>query len=80
VTETFQEEREAALKWNRARVSAGQLASYYVGWQEHLGIRKDWEAKEGANFNLMKYHDAALSHGSPPARFVRQLLFNEPIA
>jgi uncharacterized protein (DUF885 family) len=80
VNETFQEEREAALKWNRARVSSGQLASYYVGWQEHLGMRKDWEAKEGAAFNLMKYHDLALSHGSPPGRFVRQLLFNEPIA
>jgi uncharacterized protein (DUF885 family) len=80
VNETFQEEREAALKWNRARVSSGQLASYYVGWQEHLKLRADWEAKEGAAFNLMKYHDAALSHGSPPARFVRQLLFNEPIA
>jgi uncharacterized protein (DUF885 family) len=80
VKDAFQEEREAAGKWTRARVSSGQLASYYVGWKEHLGLRRDAEAKEGAAFNLLKYHDAVLSHGSPPARFVRALMFNEPIA
>jgi uncharacterized protein (DUF885 family) len=80
VKDAFQEQNEAKGKWTRARVSSGQLASYYVGWQEHLAIRRDAEAKEGAAFNLMKYHDTLLSHGSPPARFVRALMFNEPIA
>jgi uncharacterized protein (DUF885 family) len=78
--EAFQEEREAAGKWTRARVSSGQLSTYFVGWGEHHALRKDAEAKEGASFGLKKYHDAALSHGSPPARFVRQLMFGEPIA
>jgi len=78
--EAFQEEREAAGKWTRARVSSGQLSTYYVGWGEHHALRKDTQAKWGAEFNLKKYHDTVLSHGSPPARFVRALMFDEPIA
>ncbi len=78
--EAFQEEREAAGKWTRARLSSGQLSTYFVGWGEHHALRKDAEAKWGAGFALKTYHDAALSHGSPPARFVRALMFDEPIA
>lgn len=78
--EAFQEEREAAGKWNRARLSSGQLSTYFVGWGEHHALRKHAETTWGADFQLKKYHDTALSHGSPPARFVRALMFNEPIA
>jgi uncharacterized protein (DUF885 family) len=75
--EGFQEEREANGKWTRARVSSGQLSSYFVGMTGHWAMRKDAEAKGG--FNLKAYHDTALSHGSPPVRFVRALTFNEAI-
>ncbi len=78
--EAFQEEREAAGKWNRARLSSGQLSTYFVGWGEHHALRKHAETTWGADFALKKYHDTALSHGSPPARFVRALMFDEPIA
>lgn len=77
--EAFQEEREAAGKWDRARMSSGQLATYYVGWGEHHALRKHAEATWGTDFQLKRYHDTALSHGSPPARFVRALMFDEPI-
>ena len=80
VHEAFQEEREANGKWTRACVSSGQLSTYYVGMSGHHRLRKDWQAKQGAAFNLQKYHDTALSHGSPPVRFVRQLMFNEAVA
>jgi uncharacterized protein (DUF885 family) len=78
--EAFQEEREAAGKWTRARVSSGQLSTYFVGWGEHHALRKETESRWGADFGLKRYHDTALSHGSPPLRFVRQLMFEEPIA
>lgn len=78
--EAFQEEREAAGKWVRARVSSGQLSSYFAGMTAHHALRKMAEEKQGSSFNLKAYHDAALSHGSPPVRFVRELMFNEPIA
>ncbi len=75
----FQEEREAAGKWTRARVSSGQLSSYFVGMTAHWALRKDAQAKAGASFDLKTYHDTALAHGSPPVRFVRALMFDEAI-
>jgi uncharacterized protein (DUF885 family) len=80
VHEAFQEEREANGKWTRACVSSGQLSTYYVGMTGHHALRKDWQAKQGSAFDLKRYHDMALSYGSPPVRFVRQLMFDEPIA
>lgn len=75
----FQEEREAAGKWRRAQLSVTQLSTYFVGFQEHLETRAAAEAKQGAAFNLKTYHDGVLAFGSPPGRFARQLLLDEPI-
>ncbi|HEX2082640.1 MAG TPA: DUF885 domain-containing protein [Xanthomonadaceae bacterium] len=79
VKQTFQQEREAEGKWIRAQLSSGQLATYFVGAQEHFDTRKAWEAKLGDKFNLKQYHDKVLSYGAPPVRFVRQLMLDEPI-
>ena len=73
----FQQEREAAGKWVRLQLSSAQLPTYFVGYQEWLDFRAAAEKRPG--FMLRKFHDAALSHGSPPVRFVRQLELNEPI-
>ena len=75
----FQEEREAAGKWVRAQLSSAQLSTYFVGYQEHADMRAEAERRAGAKFDPKAYHDAALSFGSPPVRFVRALLFEEPI-
>jgi uncharacterized protein (DUF885 family) len=75
----FQEEREAAGKWVRAQLSSTQLSTYFVGYQEHADMRAEAERRQGSRFNLKAYHDQALSYGSPPVRFVRALLFDEPI-
>ena len=79
VKQTFQQEREAEGKWVRAQLSSGQLATYFVGAQEHFDTRKAWEAKLGDKFDLKQYHDKVLSYGAPPVRFVRQLMLQEPI-
>ena len=80
LTETaFQEEREAAGKWRRAQISFTQLSTYFVGFQEHLETRAEAERRWGSSFNLKRYHDSVLSFGSPPGRFARQLLLDEPI-
>ena len=76
---TFQQEREAAGKWTRARLGSTQLPTYFVGVQEHLDLRKAYEAKMGDQFNLKAYHDKELSFGSPPVRYVRALMLDEPI-
>ncbi len=76
----FQQEREAAGKWTRARLSSTQLLNYFTGYTEHLDLRRAAQARDGAKFDLKRYNDAVLAHGSPPVRYVRALLLNEPIA
>jgi uncharacterized protein (DUF885 family) len=75
----FQQEREAAGKWTRARLSSVQLLNYFTGYTEHLDLRRAVEAREGRAFDLKRYNDAVLSHGSPPVRYVRALMLGEKI-
>ena len=75
----FQEEREAALKWVRAQLSSAQLSTYFVGYQEHIEMRAAVEEAWGDEFTLRRYHDQALSYGSPPVKYVRSLMLNEKI-
>ena len=75
----FQEEREAAGKWVRAQLTSAQLSTYFVGFQEHLEMRRAVEAKWGDEFTLRRYHDQALSYGSPPVKFIRALMLAEDI-
>lgn len=75
----FQEEREAAGKWRRAQLSVTQLSTYFVGFQEHLETLIAARSAWAGDFNLKRYHDGVLSFGSPPGRFARQLLLDEPI-
>lgn len=75
----FQEEREAAGKWVRAQLSSTQLSTYFVGYQEHVDLRKAVEAAWGEDFSQRRYHDALLSYGSPPAKYVRAMLLEEPV-
>ena len=75
----FQEEREAAGKWVRAQLTSAQLSTYFVGYQEHIEMRAAVEKLWGDEFTLRRYHDQALSYGSPPVRFVRALMLDEEI-
>ena len=75
----FQQEREAAGKWTRANLSSVQLLSYFTGYAEHMELRAEAMKRQGSAFNLKAYNDAVLSHGSPPARYVRALMFGLPI-
>jgi uncharacterized protein (DUF885 family) len=75
----FQEEREAAGKWVRAQLTSAQLSTYFVGYQEHADLRAEVERRDGAKFDLKRYHDGVLSFGSPPVRYARALLLEEPI-
>ena len=79
VRQTFQQQSEADGKWIRAQLSSTQLATYFVGAQEHFDARKAAEAKLGDRFELKAYHDGILAQGAPPVRFARQLLLDEPI-
>jgi uncharacterized protein (DUF885 family) len=77
--DAFQEEAEAAAKWERAQLSATQLSTYFVGVQEHFALRREAERRWGTKFNLKDYNDRVISYGSIPVRFVRALMFDLPI-
>src|SRR5690606_13404850 len=79
VRQTFQQQSEAEGKWVRAQLSSTQLATYFVGAQEHFDMRRAAEEAEGDAFDLTRYHDRVLAQGAPPVRFARQLLLGEPI-
>ncbi|HYD83528.1 MAG TPA: DUF885 family protein, partial [Opitutus sp.] len=70
----FQEEGEAVGKWRRACQSSTQLSTYFVGAVEHDDMRAAAEKKEGAAFDLKRYHDRVLSRGSPAVKYVRNEL------
>ena len=55
------------------------FSTYFVGYQEHREMRRAAEEKWKAQFTLKRYHDTALSFGSPPVQFVRALLLEEEI-
>jgi len=72
--ETFQEQGEATLKWKRARLTSSQLSTYFVGVSEHLDLRAAAQQKFGKDFDLKKYNDQVISYGSPPVKYVRELM------
>jgi len=74
MNEGFQEEGEAAGKWKRAQMSSTQLSTYYVGAVEINDLRRAYEAKNKGKVDLKKMHDAMLSFGSPPAKYVKEML------
>ena len=72
--EAYQQEGEAVAKWKRARLTSAQLSTYFVGATEHLDLRAAEQKKLGNEFNLKKYNDQVISYGSPPVKYVREIL------
>jgi len=72
--EGYQQEGEAVAKWKRAGLTSAQLSTYFVGATEHLDLRAAEQRKLGKDFNLKKYNDQVVSYGSPPVKYVRELM------
>jgi uncharacterized protein (DUF885 family) len=70
--DAFQEEGEAVAKWNRARLSASQLTTYYYGFSSLLALRQEMEKQPG--FTERAFHDKLLAFGSPAIRHIRTLV------
>ena len=50
---------------------------YTLGKLEILKLRADVEKKEGANFNLEKFHDGFMQHGFAPIAIVRREMLHD---
>ena len=72
--DAFQTQAEADGKLLRAKLSSTQLPTYYVGLREWLALRKEYQAKAGKNFDMLKYHDLVLDQGALPVPVVGKLV------
>ncbi len=76
MNEGFQEEGEAAGKWQRAILTSTQLSTYYVGNMEINELRKQYEAAHSGSRDMRAMHDLILSFGSPAPRYVKEAMSN----
>jgi uncharacterized protein (DUF885 family) len=75
--EAFQEDGEATGKWKRARLTSVQLSTYLHGYSEMMKLRARGEKQPG--FTERAYNDRLLSFGSPSPRYLRHLMFGDPL-
>ncbi|CUT08466.1 Uncharacterized conserved protein, DUF885 familyt [Candidatus Kryptonium thompsonii] len=72
--EGFQERAEAEGKWRRACLTSAQLSSYFTGFQEIMALRDEYMKLKGDKFNIKEFNENLLSHGSPPVKYLREIL------
>jgi uncharacterized protein (DUF885 family) len=78
VGRAYQEDAEAQAKLLRAKTSAGQLSTYFVGAAEMDDLRRDAERHHGAAFDVAQFHRDVLAQGTPPFPVLRRALLGEP--
>lgn len=72
--DAFQSEGEARLKIIRAKQSSTQLSTYFVGRMAHYRTHQIMQQELGSQFDLGRYHEAVLSHGSIPVKYLPELV------
>jgi uncharacterized protein (DUF885 family) len=70
----FQEADEARAKWLRARLTATQLSTYFVGAVELWQLEEEARRREGDRFDYRRHLESVIAHGSPPIRWLREIL------
>ncbi|MEO8733602.1 MAG: DUF885 domain-containing protein, partial [Flavobacteriales bacterium] len=51
-----------------------QLCSYFTGSTEILALREAYKQKMGAAYSLKAFHEAFLSHGAAPVKYIREAM------
>jgi uncharacterized protein (DUF885 family) len=70
----FQSQEEASLKLVRAKQTSTQLSTYFVGRMAHVRLREQTQRELGEAFNLARYHEAVMSQGSVPMKYLPELV------
>jgi uncharacterized protein (DUF885 family) len=70
----YQSEAEAVLKVIRAMQSSCQLSTYFVGRMAFVRLRRRIQEELGERFDLGRYHEAVLDHGTLPVRYLPELV------
>src|SRR6185369_12615865 len=66
----FQSQEEARQKLVHAKQTSTQLSTYFVGRMAMVRLREQIQAELGDKFNLGRYHEAVLSNGSVPVKYL----------
>ncbi len=72
--EAFQTEGEALGKIIRAKQSSCQLSTYFVGRMAFYRLRQQIQRELGEKFELGRYHEAVLAHGTLPVKYLPELV------
>lgn len=70
----FQTEGEALKKVIRAKQSSCQLSTYFVGRTAFYRLRQQVQREQGDQFNLGRFHEAVLDHGTLPVKYLPELV------
>jgi uncharacterized protein (DUF885 family) len=70
----FQSEAEAILKIIRAKQSSCQLSTYFVGRMAFQRLRRRFQSELGERFDLGRYHEACLDHGTLPVKYLAEVV------
>jgi uncharacterized protein (DUF885 family) len=71
------ERANAVTEVKRYATSPTQPMSYILGKHQIMELRRDYEAKEGEDFDLRAFHDELLSFGSVPVVLVRERMIGD---
>jgi uncharacterized protein (DUF885 family) len=78
--QAFQTDAEAQGKLRRAKLTAGQLITYYVGYHQWIDFRNRVQQRQGSGFSLKRFNDAALDEGPLPIPLVQPLVTEKLVA
>jgi uncharacterized protein (DUF885 family) len=70
----FQSEGEALGKIIRAKQTSCQLSTYFVGRMAFYRLRQQIQREQGDRFDLGRYHEAVLAHGTLPVKYLPELV------
>jgi uncharacterized protein (DUF885 family) len=70
----FQSEGEALGKIVRSKQSSCQLSTYFVGRTAFYRLRQAVEREQGDKFQLGRFHEAVLDHGTLPVKYLPELV------
>ena len=72
--DVYQSEGEAVGKLIRAKLSSCQLSTYFVGRMAFYRLRQAVQREMGDKFDLGRYHEAVLAHGTLPVKYLPELV------
>jgi uncharacterized protein (DUF885 family) len=74
VGRAYQTEGEALGKIIRSKQTSCQLSTYFAGRTAHYRLRQQIQREQGEKFDLGRFHEAVLAHGSVPVKYLPELV------